>query len=482
MVCLSRSDLIINVASQKGNGSIHIRQGQIHHSQTDLLSGTDAFFEILHWNDGRFEILAFEDNGIDSVSMPWEHLLLDAMRMQDEKGIENGSGMEFPEDPGPDILAKIDDMLGDLLEFDQYPQVQPEREPGVNEASCSLLKVLIVDDSAFFSKKLKSMLEIEQGIQVVGIARNGKESLELLESGTPVHLITLDINMPVMAGDTALKHIMIRYRNPVLIVSSIAPHSIQTVLDFLELGAVDYIAKPGVHDDLTCYGANLRKLVKAVAKARVSNFRRPRKRNNTGQSHIRTTASAGHKILIIVGAEGAHMDWLRLPLDALCRRGPVIGIQKLDNEFTGRFARFIEDKTGVKTESLSAFHGIAPGGLYLTNARHEAEFKGSPEKPPFNVEVISSTALDWEAGLRLWLERLAEVAGDAVAVYFMSAAEPLSGSLISRLIELRVRHILPPPESVVCSQMIDSIKPYADHFPDLIFNSSSDTLTEVFYK
>ena len=486
MVCLSRSDLIIDVVSQKGKGSIHIRQGQIHHAQTGSVSGTEAFFEILQWNYGRFEILPFENNGIHSVNKPWEHLLLEAMRLQDEKLIKSEAAQdgayhldELPEGPGPGILAKIDDVLGDLLEFDQYPDVLQQKESNGPEASYPSLKVLIVDESALFSKELKGMLEFDPAIEVVGIARNGKESLEFLESGMPVHLIALVIDMPVMTGDTVLKRIMIRYRIPVLIIGSLEPHSMQKALDFLRLGAVDHLAKPGVHDDLASYGENLRKLVRSVAKARVSNFRQLRKRHDTGRSHVQTAGPADHKILIIVGAEGAHMDWPRLPLQTLCGQCPVIGLQKLDDGFAHRFARLIEDKTGVKTQHLSAVHEIAPGNFYLANARHEAEFKLRPEKHSIDVDVTPSTTMDWGSGVELWLERLAEQARDAMTVYFMSAAEPLPGSLIAKLLAWKVRHIVSPPETVVCPRMIESIQPYAACFPDLVLQSGPDTLPEI---
>jgi len=486
MVCLARSDLIVNVTSSKGNGSIHIRQGQIHHAQTVLLSGAEAFFEILQWNDGQFEILPYKNIGIDSVNKPWEHLLLEAMRLQDEQGSEDECGEDgvldlkgLSEEPGPDILAKIDDVLGDLLEFDQYPDELHEKESIGPEASCSLLKVLIVDDSPFFSKKLKSMLELDNAVEVVGIARNGKESLEILESGTPVHLITLDINMPVMPGDTTLKHIMIRYHIPVVIISSVQPDSVRKIFDFLQLGAVDYLAKPGVHDDLNSYGENLRKLVRGASKARVSNFRRLHKRNDPVQSHTQTVEPAERKLLVIVGAEGAHMDWLRLPLRKLCSHGPVIGLQKLEDGLAHQFARYIEDKTGVKTEHLSATHGIVHGNFYLASTRHKAEFRLRHDKSIIDVDVIGSTVLDWESGVRLWLERLAEQARDTMSIYCLSAAEPLPGSLITKLLDWNVRYILSPPQSLVCSQMIDDIQPYAAHFPDLVLHSSPDTLPEV---
>jgi len=483
MVCLSRSDLMIEIVSRKGTGSISIRQGQIHHAQTNSLSGSDAFFEILQWNDGRFEILPFAETGINSVNKPWEHLLLEAMRLQDEQFLEAAGDTEnggcraekLPETPGPDILTELDAVLENLLDFNQYPDVLREKEA----ASKTRLKVLVVDDSAFFSKKLKSMLESDHDIEVAGIARNGKEALEFLESGVPVNLITLDINMPVMAGDTTLKNIMIRYQTPVIIISSVEPASMEKVFGFLRLGAMDFVAKPGVHNDLSSFGANLRKLARGVAKARVSNFRRMRKADGAEQRPFQTVRPAERKLLLIVGGEGAHMEWTRLPLQELCSHFQVIGIQKLDEEFACRFAQFIGDKTGVRTEVLSNTHEITPGVFYLTNARREARFQLRSEKPIIDVDVIGSSPLDWESGVKLWLERAAEQARETMAVYFMSAAQPLPGSLIDKLLARKVRQILSPPESVVCAQMIDCVKPYADGFPDLVFHSSPQTLPEV---
>ena len=127
---------------------------------------------------------------------------------------------------------------------------------------------------------------------------------------------------------------------------------------------------------------------------------------------------------------------------------------------------------------MSAAHEITPGSLYLANARHEAEFKLRPDGF-IDVQVIGSTVLDWEDGAALWLERLAEQARDSMCIYFMSAAEPLPGSLLTKLLDKKVRQILAPPQSVVCPQMVDSIQPYAVHFPDLILHSSPEILPEV---
>lgn len=481
MVCLSRSDLTIEITSQKGKGSIHIREGQIRHAQTDGLSGTEAFFEILQWSDGRFDVLPFQDDCTNSVNKPWEHLLLEAMQLQDEtRNPCNGDTAgthHFEDKPGPEILGKLDDVLGDLLELDQRPDGRPG--PAAEGVSGGSLKVMIVDDSAFFSKRLKNMLETDPSIEVVGIARNGKEALELLESGLTVHLITLDVNMPVMSGDTTLKHIMIRYRTPVVILSSIQPHSIRKIFDFLQLGALEYVAKPGVDDDLTSYGERLRELLKRLAPARVSNFRRLRRHNAPARPPAKPDEPAEPRLLVIVGAEGAHMEWFRLPLQELCCLGAVIGLQKLEDGLANRFAQLIEEGTGVKPEYLPHAHEINPGSFYLADVRNEVEFGVRPGRPFMEVSAAGSTPLKWEDGMKLWLERMAEAARDSMTICFLSGVEALPGTLTNRLLGRGVRHVFPPPESVICPQLIDSIKPHAVDFPGLVLHSSFETLPEV---
>ena len=358
MVCLSRSDLIIDIHSQKGKGSIHIRQGRIHHAQTEESTGEEAFFEVLRWNDGKFEILPFVDNGMDSVDKPWEHLLLEAVRSRDEvrtKGDdESGAsalGEPLEEPSVGDLFDEIDDVFGKLVQDRPVPVGESEK-PAVVEAVQPPVSVLVVDDSSFFSKKLKQMLEADPAIRVAGIAKNGRESLEFLKSNPRVDLITLDIEMPVMPGDTALKHIMIAHRIPVVIVSSMQPHAMEKIFDFLQLGAVDFFGKPQATENLDYYAAKLRALVKGASKAKVVNFKRLRKQGEYNRQPAPGNRPAERKILVVAGAEGAHTDWFRLPFHNWCRDRLVIGLQKLPGGFVPDFVRLLGKTTGLRAEPL----------------------------------------------------------------------------------------------------------------------------------
>ncbi len=104
------------------------------------------------------------------------------------------------------------------------------------------IKVLIVDDSIFMRKALESLLSHEPDIEIVGLAKNGKEAVEMAEQFHP-DIITMDIEMPVMDGITALEQIMKKNPTPVIMVSSLTKEGADATLKALDLGAVDFMTK-----------------------------------------------------------------------------------------------------------------------------------------------------------------------------------------------------------------------------------------------
>lgn len=104
------------------------------------------------------------------------------------------------------------------------------------------VRVLVIDDSAFSRRTIVRLLEEIPGVEVVGYAVNGEEGLRKAMDLRP-DLITLDLEMPGMDGYTLLRIIMIACPVPVLIVS--AHNEDERVFKALELGAVDFVAKPG---------------------------------------------------------------------------------------------------------------------------------------------------------------------------------------------------------------------------------------------
>ncbi|RZI30168.1 protein-glutamate methylesterase/protein-glutamine glutaminase [Pseudomonas orientalis] len=104
------------------------------------------------------------------------------------------------------------------------------------------VKVLVVDDSGFFRRRVSEILSADPTIQVVGTATNGKEAIEQAIALKP-DVITMDYEMPMMDGITAVRHIMQRCPTPVLMFSSLTHEGARVTLDALDAGAVDFLPK-----------------------------------------------------------------------------------------------------------------------------------------------------------------------------------------------------------------------------------------------
>lgn len=106
-----------------------------------------------------------------------------------------------------------------------------------------MIKVMVVDDSALIRKLLTDILKLDKDILIVGTARNGKEALEKIPTLKP-DIITLDVEMPLMDGLTTLKHIVSRYKLPVIMISTLTEKGAELTLKALEEGAIDFLQKP----------------------------------------------------------------------------------------------------------------------------------------------------------------------------------------------------------------------------------------------
>ncbi|WP_431688334.1 protein-glutamate methylesterase/protein-glutamine glutaminase [Hahella sp. NBU794] len=104
------------------------------------------------------------------------------------------------------------------------------------------LKVLVVDDSGFFRRRLCEILNSISDVDVVGTASNGREGVDMALKLKP-DVITMDYEMPVMDGITAVREIMRTQPTPVLMFSSLTYEGARVTFDALEAGAVDFLPK-----------------------------------------------------------------------------------------------------------------------------------------------------------------------------------------------------------------------------------------------
>lgn len=104
------------------------------------------------------------------------------------------------------------------------------------------VRVLIVDDSGFFRRRMTEMLSADPRLEVVGTANDGAQAVEQVSKLRP-DVVTMDIEMPVMDGIAATRRIMATTPTPILMFSSLTTDGAKATLDALDAGAVDYLPK-----------------------------------------------------------------------------------------------------------------------------------------------------------------------------------------------------------------------------------------------
>jgi two-component system chemotaxis response regulator CheB len=137
-------------------------------------------------------------------------------------------------------------------------------------------KVLVVDDATFMTKAISDLLESDPEIEVIGVARNGLEGLKKIKELHP-DVITLDIDMPVMDGLQAIRHIMIEAPVPIVVLSSLFSDGSIT-FEALRLGVVDFVAKPSgaISSDIHVAKQQIVDRIKLATAVNFGNIRRVR--------------------------------------------------------------------------------------------------------------------------------------------------------------------------------------------------------------
>lgn len=243
-----------------------------------------------------------------------------------------------------------------------------------------LIRVLLVDDSAFMRHFLKSLLEVEGDIQVAGVARDGEEALEAAGRLGP-DVVTLDVEMPRMDGLSCLTALLERHPLPVVMVSSHTLPGARATVEALARGAVDFVPKPGPELDRAAiqeFAALLRQKVRQAAsvdRSRLSSLSSPlRTAAGSPRPSRRTGTPSGLSRVLVVGSStggpGAlHRLLPELGEDPGCG---IIVVQHMLQGFTRALAEHLDRicpfpvaEAWEGAELRDGLCLVAPGGCHV---------------------------------------------------------------------------------------------------------------------
>lgn len=234
-----------------------------------------------------------------------------------------------------------------------------------------MIKVLIIDDSPLIRGLLTEILHQTNDLIVVGCAEDPYQAREMIKKLNP-DVLTLDIEMPKMDGISFLKNLMRLRPMPVVMISTLTQKGSPITLEALELGAIDFIAKPSniIKAQMEHYAAQVQQKVRVAAKARMRSYKISALENKPINTHAEFLLSK----VIAIGASTGGTEAIKEVLIRMPENCPPIVItQHIPPVFSTSFAERMnrtcvinvkEAQHGDKLSQGCAF--IAPGGLHLS--------------------------------------------------------------------------------------------------------------------
>lgn len=280
------------------------------------------------------------------------------------------------------------------------------------------ISVVVIDDSAFMRKSISMMLESDPTIKVVATARDGKDGIEKIKQFRP-DIVTMDIEMPVMDGLTALGIIMKQMPLPVLMISSLTSEGAKATVDALSLGAVDFIPKElsYVSLDIAKIRDELVSKVKQIVQSRSMTFRLQRIRaassqiqNPGGQPSPRpskTKVPERDLKAVVIGISTGGPFALLQTIPKLPANFPVgiAIVQHMPPRFTKSMSERLNSLSKIEVKEAedgdimeAGVALVAPGGLHMTfnkslgmvRVRISEEPRGTLYHPSADVMIQSA--------------------------------------------------------------------------------------------
>ncbi|MDQ0214282.1 two-component system chemotaxis response regulator CheB [Oikeobacillus pervagus] len=344
-------------------------------------------------------------------------------------------------------------------------------------------KVLVVDDSAFMRKLISDFLSSHPKLEVIGIARNGKDALRKIKQLKP-DVLTMDVEMPEMNGLEALKLIMENNPLPVVMLSSTTKEGTENTIEAMENGAIDFIAKPSgnISLDLHKVKDELIQKVLSASHVQVSKLKQPSSYENDLVIDGKLTMNEKHssayrsdrwrttskKIIVIgtsTGGPRALQEVLtRLPADI---HAPILIVQHMPPKFTKSLATRLNRLCKIKVKEAEDGEILQLGTAYIAPGDYHLKVKeigGTvavhlDKTPPRNGHRPAVDVL---------FESVSPLHFDKIAVVMTGMGSDGANGLVKLKREGNVRAIAESkdtsvvfgmPKSAIATHLIDDVRP-----------------------
>jgi two-component system chemotaxis response regulator CheB len=227
------------------------------------------------------------------------------------------------------------------------------------------IKVLVVDDSALMRAMLSEIIGGAPDLEVVGSAPDAIAAREMIKALSP-DVLTLDVEMPKMDGLEFLDRLMKLRPMPVVMISSLTARGSEVTLKALELGAVDFVAKPRAESAalLQGYADEIREKIRAAHGAHLQ--RRPAAAPRAEAPLPAVSSRLLNDRIIAIGASTGGTEALKEVLVRLPAEVPgIVMVQHMPETFTPSFAKRLDSLAAIRVVEARGGERIQPGHAYL---------------------------------------------------------------------------------------------------------------------
>lgn len=245
------------------------------------------------------------------------------------------------------------------------------------------IRVLVADDSAFMRKKIVEILSSDPEIEVIAVAKDGRDAIESANSLKP-DVITLDIEMPVMSGLDALGYIMSEMPTPCLVISAFTDKDSEETLKALEYGAVDFVTKPGgvISRNIDEVAADIITKVKNAARVPVNKLKLIYAEPGKTAAKRSVEGHRINKIFVIASSTGGTQALATL-LPAIEKDIPaaILVVQHMPEGFTKSLAERLDKISQISVREATNGMILHAGEAVVARGGSHMEISGTLQTP-----------------------------------------------------------------------------------------------------